>query len=138
MRRIAVVRFLALTVAVMFAVAGPLAPLAQAQQPAQPGQPAQPDLFQETLKAQRASDTSQGYYDAGAIAVNTVLVPGRALTCVSGGAVAVVFLFLTFGTAYKFASQIVNEGCGGKWVVKGDDLRPEAAASMGTEKMEPR
>ena len=62
-------------------LAGPLVPIAGAQQPAQP--PA-PDLFQETLKAQRDEERSKGTYDAGAVAVNVFLVPGRAITCVVG------------------------------------------------------
>lgn len=103
-------------------LAGPLLPVAGAQQPAQP--PA-PDLFQESLKAQRADDGKQGAYNAGAVAVNVFLVPGRAITCVLGGAVGIATLALTFGSGYRAASAAVHEGCGGKWMVTGDDLRPE-------------
>ena len=127
MRRTAAVRFLAVTIVAAVALMGPLAPLAHAQQPAQP---AQPDLFKETLKAQSASSADQGYYDAGAVAVNMFLVPGRALTCAAGGIVGGLFLIFTFGTAYKAASGIVNEGCGGKWAVKGDDLRTDTASNV--------
>jgi hypothetical protein len=109
-------------------LAGPLAPVAGAQQPAQP--PA-PDLFQETLKAQRDEDRSRGTYDAGAVAVNVFLVPGRAITCVLGGAVGVVLLAATLGTGYRAASAAMHEGCGGKWVVTGDDLRPDARTRVG-------
>lgn len=126
MRRTAVVRFVTSIIVAAFALAGPLAPMAHAQQPAQP---AQPDLFQETLKAQRASDSSQGYYDAGAVAVNTVLIPGKALMCAAGGILGSAMLLATFGSGYKASAYIVNEGCGGKWVVKGDDLRPDAPPS---------
>lgn len=104
-------------------LAGPLTPLAGAQQPATP--PATPDLFQETLKAEQESERSRGAYDAGAVAVNVFLVPGRAITCFLGGVVGVVALAVTFGTGYRAASAAVHEGCGGKWVVTGDDLRPE-------------
>jgi hypothetical protein len=104
-------------------LAGPLAPLAGAQQPTTP--PATPDLFQETLKAEQDSERSRGTYDAGAVAVNVFLVPGRAITCLLGGVVGVVALAATFGTGYRAASAAVHEGCGGKWVVTGDDLRPE-------------
>jgi hypothetical protein len=130
MPRTAVVRFLTSIVVAALVLTGPLAPMAHAQQPAQPaqqpGQPAQPDLFQETLKAQRASDRSQGYYDAGAVAVNAFLIPGRAITCVAGVALGGALLAVTFGSGYRAASYITQEGCGGKWVVKGDDLRPDA------------
>ena len=64
-------------------------------------------------------------YNAGAIATNIFLVPGRAITCVLGGAVGIALLAATLGTAYRAASGAVHEGCGGKWTVSGDDLRPE-------------
>lgn len=108
---------------------GPVAPLAGAQQPSQPA----PDLFQETLKTQQEAERSRGAYNAGAVAVNVFLVPGRAITCVLGGAVGVAALALTFGTGYRFASAAVHEGCGGKWLVTGDDLRPDARSSARME-----
>lgn len=111
-------------------LAGPLTPLAGAQQPTQP--PA-PDLFQETLKAERESERSRGSYDAGAVAVNVFLVPGRAITCLLGSVVGIVALAATLGTGYRAASAAVHEGCGGKWMVTGDDLRPDARSSIGTE-----
>ncbi len=111
-------------------LAGPLTPLAGAQQPTQPPGP---DLFQETLKAERESERSRGAYDAGAVAVNVFLVPGRAITCVLGGVVGIVALAATLGTGYRAASAAVHEGCGGKWVVTGDDLRPDARHRAGME-----
>jgi len=94
-------------------------------QPAVPPPPAQPDLFQEKLKAERASDRSQGFYNAEAVLVNVFLVPGRVITCVAGGIVGVTILAVSFGTGYRPASYMFHEGCGGKWIVKGDDLRPD-------------
>jgi len=111
-------------------LAGPLAPIAGAQQPTPP--PA-PDLFQESLKAQQEAERDRGAYDAGAVAVNVFLVPGRAITCLLGGAVGVAALAATFGTGYRFASAAVHEGCGGKWLVTGDDLRPDSHAGAGME-----
>lgn len=122
-------------------LAGPLAPIAGAQQPTQPTQPTQPaqpaqppapDLFQETLRAEREGDRKQGVYDAGAVAVNVFLVPGRAVTCVLGGAVGIAVLAVTLGSGYRAASAVVHEGCGGKWVVTGDDLRPDARTRAGS------
>lgn len=110
-------------------LAGPLVSIAGAQQPAQP--PA-PDLFQETLKAQRDDERTKGAYDAGAVAVNVFLVPGRAITCLLGGVVGIVALAATLGTGYRAASAAVHEGCGGKWVVTGDDLRPDARTRVGS------
>jgi hypothetical protein len=110
----------ALLVALMLAT--PLVTIASAQQPPPP--PA-PEMFEETLKAQQAAEANRGVYNAGAVATNIFLVPGRAITCILGGAVSIVVLAATLGTAYRAASDAMHEGCGGKWTVSGDDLRPE-------------
>ena len=99
----------------------------------QPTPPPAPDLFQEHLKAQQEAERSRGAYNAGAVAVNVFLVPGRAITCALGGVVGFVALAATFGTGYRAASAAVHEGCGGKWIVTGDDLRPEARRTSGME-----
>jgi hypothetical protein len=134
MRRTSVVRCLTLLIVASFALAGPLAPLAHAQAvqpaPAQPGQPAPPDLFQETLKAQRTSDRSQGLYATEAAVVNVVRVPGKVVTCAAGAAIGIVLLVFTLGSGYRASAAITDEGCGGKWILKGDDLRPEGPAPM--------
>jgi hypothetical protein len=111
-------------------LAGPLTPIAGAQQPAPS---VTPDLFQEALRAEQESEQSRGAYQAGAVVTNIFLVPGRAITCVLGGVVGIVTLGLTLGTAYRAASGAVHEGCGGKWVVTGDDLRPEPRQRSGME-----
>ncbi len=137
MRRTSVVRCLTLLVVASFALAGPLAPLAHAQQaqpqPTQPGQPmppTQPDLFQETLKVQRTSDRAQGLYATEAVVVNVIRVPGKAVTCVAGAVIGIGLLIFTLGSGYRAAAVITDEGCGGKWILKGDDLRPEGPAPM--------
>lgn len=111
-------------------LAGPLTPLAGAQPQYQP---LTPDPFQETLRAERESERSRGAYDAGAVAVNVFLVPGRAITCVLGSVVGIVVLAATFGTGYRAAAAAGHEGCGGKWTVTGDDLRPDARNRTGME-----
>jgi len=107
---------------VVLMLATPLATIASAQQPPPP--PA-PEMFQDTLKAQQAAEADRKIYDAGAIATNVFLVPGRTITCILGGAVGIAVLAATLGTAYRAASGAMQEGCGGKWTVTGDDLRPE-------------
>lgn len=116
-------------------LAGSLATTANAQQPAQP--PA-PDLFQETLKAERATARQNAAYDAGAVVTNIFLVPGRAITCGLGGVVGVVVLAATLGTGYRAASSVWQEGCGGKWLVTGEDLRPDTAAGRQMDAWEQR
>jgi hypothetical protein len=126
------IRLLTLILIVSLMVGGPLAP-ALAQQPMQSAPPAPPpDLFQETLKASRAGERGPGgpdrtpvVYSLGAGVVNLFLIPGHTITCVLGAGVGVVLLALTLGSGYKAAAGAADEGCGGKWVVTGEDLRPE-------------
>jgi hypothetical protein len=120
---------------VMALLGGPLASLAGAQQPAQP--PA-PDLFQESLKAERSTGQQSSAYDAGAIVTNVFLVPGRAITCGLGGLVGVGVLALTLGTAYKAASAVWHEGCGGRWTVTGEDIRPDGVSGRPVDYTEMR
>ena len=128
--------------------------VAQAQQPLPPSQPApvtpapmqpvppppapataQPDLFQESLKAEaRASGRKQALYEAGAVVTNVFLIPGRAITCALGAGLGVAVLALTFGTGYKTAAGAFDEGCGGKWAVTGDDLKPEGGRAFEWER----
>jgi hypothetical protein len=137
---------------VSLTVVGPFAPLSFAQQPATqppaaqptapapPAQPsARPDVSQEVVKGQPAEYQSQmGPEEAAAgnelprpvyqvfAGVTTAFfsIPGRTVTCVVGSAVAFGLLGLTLGSGYRAAAGILNEGCGGKWIVRADDLRP--------------
>lgn len=115
---------------VMSLLAGPLAPVVRAQQPAQP----QPDVFKETMKGSdspsvppvsRGDDVgfNETFYDVTAGVMTAFLIPGRAITCVTGGVVSAVLMVLTLGTAYRAASGVIGEGCGGKWIVRGEDLQ---------------
>ena len=109
-------------------------PAVQPMPPAQPAppavQPSQPELYQETLKAQRYSDRSQGVYSTEAAVANVFFVPGHAITCAAGVIVGVGVLALSFGSAYRLAGDAFNEGCGGRWILSGDDMRPETPPSM--------
>jgi hypothetical protein len=95
----------------------------------QPAPPAQPDLLQESLKSQqRSAERKQALYETGAVVTNVFLIPGRAITCALGAGVGIVVLAITFGTGYKTAAGAFDEGCGGKWVVSGDDLKPDGGS----------
>ena len=116
----------------------PVQPGAPAPAPVAPpptAQPAQPDLFQEALKAQtRGEGAKAGLYAAGAVVTNIFLVPGRVITCTLGAGLGVAVLAVTFGTGYKAAAGAFDEGCGGKWIVSGDDLRPEGSRAFEWER----
>lgn len=102
--------------------------------PAQPAQPAQPEIFRETLKAREPSGGKEALYITGAVVTNFFLIPGRVITCTLGAGVGVAVLALTLGTGYKAAAATWDEGCGGKWVVTGDDLKPEGSRAFEWER----
>jgi hypothetical protein len=138
LRRLAV---LGLTLSL--ALTGPLASLASAQQPAAPAQPElvpegmkpdarapvatafqpPPTMQPEVLKPADRADSNEAFYSGFARVANAFWIPGHAVTCVLGSTVAVGVLFITFGSGYRAATRVVEEGCGGKWVLQGDDLR---------------
>ena len=125
-------RVIALSLITTFLVGGPLAPLARAQQPASTAAP-QTDLFQESLKASQGEMVPERpypvAYDVGAALADIFYIPGKAFTCALGLGAGIAVLAISFGTAYRFAVEAGQEGCGGKWVLTGKDLRPLEPAS---------
>jgi len=53
----------------------------------------------------------------GAGFLNVIYVPGKAIVCTAGVVTSVVVMLLTFGSAYRAATGVFNEGCGGDWVL---------------------
>ena len=119
-------RVIALSLITTALFGGPLAPLARAQQPPPPAAP-QSDLLQEALKATRGETPQRSYsvvYDVSAAAVDLFYIPGKIGLCGLGLAIGVAVLTVTIGSGYRFAVAAGEEGCGGKWVLTGRDLRP--------------
>ena len=133
-------RILAVLVALALLATGPLAPLAAAQQPtpttpttpppAQPMPPAQPapePVVQQPqdIPEQESHLGESAAYNVGAGVANVFYIPGKALLCGLGGMVGIFILFVSVGSAPRPAAYFAREGCGGKWILTGDDLRPE-------------
>jgi hypothetical protein len=108
--------------------AAPVQETAQATQPAPAPAPAvQPAPVEpQTLPPRREHKTD--VYDVGAVAMNVVALPLKATTCVLGGAVGFSLLVLTFGSADRATANVVREGCGQKWIIRGNDIRPPRGA----------
>src|SRR5258706_8703818 len=115
------IRMLAVTVSLVMLLTGPLAPLASAQQTP----PAQPAPAMET-NSDRGSESAA--YNVGAGVANVFYVPGKAALCGLGGIVGIFVMIVSVGTAPKTAAGFAREGCGGKWVLTGEDLRPDSDA----------
>jgi hypothetical protein len=126
-------RILTVVVALAMLATGPLAPLAAAQQPPstpaspppaqpmpQPAAPPPPDVPEpESHLGESAA------YNVGAGIANVFYIPGKGLLCGLGGAVGIFILIISIGSAPKPAAYFAREGCGGKWILTGDDLRPD-------------
>jgi hypothetical protein len=125
-------RMLAVAVSLLMLMTGPLAPIAFAQQPPPPAQPepaaqqpAPPPLPQpEPISSSRSSDAAA--YNVGAGIANVFYIPGKCVLCVAGVASGVLIMLFTVGSAPRPAAYFAREGCGGRWYLVGDDLRPEA------------
>lgn len=122
-------RVVALSVVAALLCAGPLAPLAAAQQP-------QPDAFRETMKGGPHEvhpgdvEINETGYNVAAGVATAFLIPGRVVTCAAGSVVGLAVLAITFGSAYRGFARVLEEGCGGKWIVRGDDLMPDRPAIL--------
>jgi hypothetical protein len=123
------IRILAVVVALAILATGPLAPLAVAQQPApttpppaaQPAMPPPPPDIPE----QESHLAESAAYNVGAGIANVFYIPGKGLLCGLGGAVGIFILIVSIGSQPKTAAYFAREGCGGKWILTGDDLRPD-------------
>jgi hypothetical protein len=72
--------------------------------------------------AQPAKDEPNAGQQAAAGVTNVLFVPGKAIACTVTAGLWVVAMVLTLGGGYKDAANFVSDGCGGKWIVKGEDF----------------
>jgi hypothetical protein len=124
-------RILTVLVALAMLATGPLAPLAAAQQPgAQPMPPMPPTeqpAVQQDMPEPESHTAESAAYNVGAGIANVFYIPGKGLLCGLGGAVGIFIMIISIGSAPKPAAYFAREGCGGKWVLTGDDIRPDDA-----------
>lgn len=133
-------RILTVLVALAVLATGPLAPLAAAQQPAPtsppPQQPAPQPMAElpQDVPEQESRLAESAAYNVGAGVANVFYIPGKVLLCGLGGAVGIFILVITLGSGPKPAAYFAREGCGGKWVLTGDDLRPDVETRFDWER----
>ena len=53
---------------------------------------------------------------------NVAYVPAKVVFCVGSSIAYAWTLFLSGGTAYNTATDVVRGGCGGQWVLRGEDM----------------
>jgi hypothetical protein len=97
-------RLLGATMVVVLALAGPFALVTT------------PGVAFAQSQPQPSSEPSGGL-KAGTVALNMVYVPGKAIICTAGAIGSAAVMLITFGTAYREAVRVFNEGCSGDWVL---------------------
>src|SRR5262249_46579570 len=95
----------------------------QPTQPAAPPQPPPPVLMPDVVKEEGTVRPFDMYSVAAGISTVSRF-PGNVALCAFGAALGTTVFLLTLGSAYRGTTRIVEEGCGGKWVLRGDDIRP--------------
>jgi hypothetical protein len=109
-------------------LAGPLQPLVLAQQTEQPA-----DTGQDPARPEQTTVHRTDVYDVGAEAITVIGMPLKAGVCALSGVVGFALLVLTLGSAHRATAAVVEEGCGQKWIVRGDDIRPDQYSSRAYE-----
>ena len=134
-------RILTVVVALAMLATGPLAPLAATQQPPAQTPPPPEPMPQPAvtppppdLPEQESHMGEAAAYNIGAGIANVFYIPGKGLLCGVGGAVGIFILFISLGSAPKPAAYFAREGCGGKWILTGDDLRPDSEVRFDWER----
>ena len=113
---------------VALVLAGPLQPLVLAQQAEQPA-----DTGQDPARAEQTSVRRSDAYDVGAGAITAIGMPLKGAVCALSGVVGFALLLVTLGSAHRATAAVVEEGCGQKWIVRGDDIRPDQYSSRAYE-----
>jgi hypothetical protein len=72
----------------------------------------------------KGSEPPSAGANAAAAVGDIFYVPGKAIVCGVSGALYVATMALTFGALYQEATDFVKGGCGGKWVLTGEDIKP--------------
>ena len=60
-------------------------------------------------------------------------IPLKAVVCGLGGVAGFTLFVVTFGSADWASAAVVREGCDQRWIVRGDDIRPDPPASRVVE-----
>ncbi len=113
-------RWLCTLMALVLALTGPLALLLLAPTPAAAQQYQQSAATSEEQTGRSLEPTTGQKVGAGFM--NAFYVPGKVILCGLGTVAATALLAVTFGSGYRPASRVFDEGCGGDWVITGEHL----------------
>ena len=104
-------KWLSAVLVLVLAMSGFLAPLTAMAQGMQPAM----------TRSSGSDEPGQGAR-VGAGFLNVIYVPGKVILCSGGTVASTALMLLTFGSAYRAAVSLFNEGCGGRWVLTPHDV----------------
>ena len=123
-------RWLCLVVVMVLALTGSFVPStgwAQAQVVVTPPPPQAPssssvlitdDPGRSRFVAELPVSQTTENHRVGAVFLNILHVPGKAILCGTGAVLSTFIMLATFGDAYELATKTFEEGCLGTWVLK--------------------
>jgi hypothetical protein len=102
---------------------GPSDPPVTSQVPGQEVRPVNPaeSMLMPSNDPVTSNEPTPGDATAANI-MNVVYVPGKAIICTAGVITSTVLLLLTFGSAYRAARGVFQEGCSSPWVLTADHV----------------
>jgi len=101
-----------LVLAVVLTLSGPLNVLAQSKESEAP--PASPAASTDGTGEGGMRDVP---YKVGAGVATVINIPLRGAICVLGTGVGLFVMIISFGSGYRAATRVVEEGCGGPWLI---------------------
>lgn len=124
-----IVKALSLVLAVSLGLSGSVTVLAQSKESS-----TAPPTPVEAQPAQSADKESppESVYQVGAKVATAVNIPMRGILCIAGGAAGFLVLVLTFGSGYRAAALVVEEGCSGPWIITPEHLKGTDQAKSDT------
>jgi hypothetical protein len=100
---------------------GPSDPPLTSQVPGQEVRPVNPSESMLPPANDPVTSTEPTPGDATAAGImNVVYVPGKAIICTAGVVTSALLLLLTFGSAYRAARGVFQEGCSPPWALTAD------------------
>ena len=80
----------------------------------------------EEREARRAHRRGLDVYDVGAVVMTVAGAPLKGVVCAVGGVLGAALFVATLGSADRASAAVVRESCAQRWIVRGDDIRPDA------------
>lgn len=106
------IKIVSLVLAVVLTLSGPLNVLAQSKESeATAASPA------PSTDGAGESGMRDVPYKVGAGVATVINIPLRSVLCVLGSGIGLFVMVISFGSGYRAATRVVEEGCGGPWLI---------------------